>query len=203
LSVLSGLNKGFGGGTLFSDNKKRDTQGRRDHGRASQRPRRREWLDSCGQAVSQTTGQMSMSVPGRSRTSVLALFASSWATTPRRAPDVGAGLRGPRRWRAARDRPCRRRRHPHDLRGGAAPVGTKPVDVALLLAKMLVPEPMRPAWSEVQRMSASRLPFERLLDIDARMREAAARPVIVPDQVVIDHGRVFVSPRPSPASANG
>ena len=25
------------------------------------------------------------------------------------------------------------------------------------------------------------------------MREAAARPVIVPDQVVIDHGKVFVS----------
>jgi hypothetical protein len=37
------------------------------------------------------------------------------------------------------------------------------------------------------------LPFERLLNIDARMREAAARPVIVPEQVVIDHGRVFVS----------
>ena len=31
------------------------------------------------------------------------------------------------------------------------------------------------------------------MTVDARMREAAARPVIVPDQVVIDHGRVFVS----------
>jgi putative transposase len=52
---------------------------------------------------------------------------------------------------------------------------------------------MRPGWSAALRMSASRLPFERLLDVDARMREAAARPVIVPGQVVIDHGRVFVS----------
>jgi hypothetical protein len=42
-------------------------------------------------------------------------------------------------------------------------------------------------------MSASRLPHERLVKVDARMREAAARPVIVPDQVVIDHGKVFVS----------
>jgi transposase InsO family protein len=73
------------------------------------------------------------------------------------------------------------------------PVGTKAVDAALLLAKMLVPEPMRPGWADALRMSASRLPHERLLTIDARMREAAARPVIVPEQVVIDHGRVFVS----------
>jgi putative transposase len=42
-------------------------------------------------------------------------------------------------------------------------------------------------------MSASRLPHARLVDVDTRMREAAARPVIVPDQIVIDHGRVFVS----------
>jgi putative transposase len=73
------------------------------------------------------------------------------------------------------------------------PVGTKAVDASLLLAKMLVPEPMRPGWAPALRMSASRLPHQRLLDIDARMREAAARPVIVPEQVVIDHGKVFVS----------
>ena len=60
------------------------------------------------------------------------------------------------------------------------PVGTKAVDAALLLARMLVPEPMRPGWSAALRMSASRLPHARLLDIDARMELAAARPVIVP-----------------------
>ncbi|NLU78793.1 transposase [Micromonospora sp. HNM0581] len=73
------------------------------------------------------------------------------------------------------------------------PVGTKAVDAALLLAKMLVPEPMRPGWANALRLSASRMPYARLVDIDIRMREAAARPVIVPDQIVIDHGRVFVS----------
>ena len=73
------------------------------------------------------------------------------------------------------------------------PVGTKAVDASLLLAKMLVPEPMRPGWSSALRMSASVLPHARLLDIDARMEQAAARPVIVPDTIVIDHGKVFVS----------
>ena len=73
------------------------------------------------------------------------------------------------------------------------PVGTKAVDAALLLARMLVPEPMRPGWSPALRMSASRLPHARLLDIDARMELAAARPVIVPDTIVIDGGKVFVS----------
>jgi hypothetical protein len=58
---------------------------------------------------------------------------------------------------------------------------------------MLVPEPMRPGWSGALRMSASRLPHARLLDIDARMELAAARPVIVPDTIVIDGGKVFVS----------
>ena len=73
------------------------------------------------------------------------------------------------------------------------PVGTKAVDASLLLAKMLVPEPMRPGWASALRMSSSRLPHARLLDVDARMELAAARPVIVPDTIVIDNGRVFVS----------
>jgi putative transposase len=73
------------------------------------------------------------------------------------------------------------------------PVGTKAVDAALLLARMLVPEPMRPGWSQALRMSASVLPHARLLDIDARMELAAARPVIVPDTIVIDGGKVFLS----------
>jgi hypothetical protein len=73
------------------------------------------------------------------------------------------------------------------------PAGTKAVDAALLLARMLVPEPMRPGWAAALAMSASRLPHARLLDIDARMDLAAARPVIVPDTIVIDGGKVFVS----------
>jgi putative transposase len=73
------------------------------------------------------------------------------------------------------------------------PTGTKAVDAALLLARMLVPEPMRPGWPAALAMSASVLPHARLLDIDARMEAAAARPVIVPDTIVIDGGKVFVS----------
>lgn len=73
------------------------------------------------------------------------------------------------------------------------PVGTKAVDAALLLAKMLVPEPMRPGWRAALRMSASRMPHARLTDVDTRLELAAARPVIVPDTIVIDHGKVFVS----------
>ena len=46
------------------------------------------------------------------------------------------------------------------------PMGTKAVDASLLLARMLVPEPMRPGWPEVLRMSASRLPHKSLADID-------------------------------------
>jgi transposase InsO family protein len=77
--------------------------------------------------------------------------------------------------------------------GVLRPVGTKAVDAALLLARMLVPELMRPGWSAALRMSASRLPHARLLDVDARMELAAARPVIVPDTIVVDGGKVFVS----------
>lgn len=46
------------------------------------------------------------------------------------------------------------------------PVGTKAVDASLMLAKMLVPEPMRPGWSAALQMSASVLPHARLVDID-------------------------------------
>ena len=71
--------------------------------------------------------------------------------------------------------------------------GTKAVDAAVLLARMLVPEPMRPGWSQALAMSASVLPHERMLAADARLALAAAKPVIIPDTIVIDHGKVFVS----------
>jgi len=73
------------------------------------------------------------------------------------------------------------------------PEGTKAVDAALLLAKMLVPEPMRPGWEDALRMSRSRIPHRRLLALDARLEHAAARPVIVPETIVTDRGSIFVS----------
>jgi putative transposase len=70
---------------------------------------------------------------------------------------------------------------------------TKTVDASLLLAHCLTPEPMRPGWVDALRMSRSVLPFRRLLDIDARLEHAAARPVIVPETIVCDHGMVYMS----------
>jgi hypothetical protein len=42
------------------------------------------------------------------------------------------------------------------------PKGTKAVDAALLLARMLVPGPMRPSWPDALRMSRSWIPHARL-----------------------------------------
>jgi hypothetical protein len=77
--------------------------------------------------------------------------------------------------------------------GVLRPAGTKAVDAALLLARMLVPEPMRPGWSDALRMAGTLIPHARWMSIDARLEHAAAKPVIMPDTVVIDHGKVFVS----------
>lgn len=73
------------------------------------------------------------------------------------------------------------------------PAGTKAVDAAVLLARTLVPEPMRPGWSNALAMAHSVLPHEQLLAADGRLAQAAAKPVIIPDTIVIDHGKVFVS----------
>ncbi|MHC0433431.1 transposase [Streptomyces sp. O3] len=73
------------------------------------------------------------------------------------------------------------------------PRGTKAVDAAILLAHTVVPEPLRPGWPDVLAMASSVIPYERLTGIDARMRGAAARPVVFPSTVVVDQGKVFVS----------
>ena len=70
---------------------------------------------------------------------------------------------------------------------------TKSVDASVLLARTLTPEPMRPGWVEALAMSRSVLPYQRLLTIDERLEHAAARPVIIPETIVCDHGKVFVS----------
>jgi hypothetical protein len=70
---------------------------------------------------------------------------------------------------------------------------TRSVDASVLLARTVTPEPMRPGWPEAMRMSESALPFRRMLSIDERLEHAAARPVIIPQVIVVDHGKVFVS----------
>ncbi|WP_329374429.1 transposase [Streptomyces sp. NBC_01483] len=71
--------------------------------------------------------------------------------------------------------------------------GTKAVDAALLLAEMAVPHPARPGWPDHLRLAHAAVPYDRLLALDARLQSAAARPVVVPETIVIDRGKVFVS----------
>lgn len=73
------------------------------------------------------------------------------------------------------------------------PKGTRSVDAAQLLAQMMVPAPMQPAWPQALAMEQSVIPYQRLLSVDARLEGAAARPVITPQTVVVDQGNVFVS----------
>jgi hypothetical protein len=70
---------------------------------------------------------------------------------------------------------------------------TKAVDASVLLARSVTPEPMRPGWIDALRMAYSVLPHRRLLAIDQRLEHAAARPVIIPDTIVCDQGKVFIS----------
>ncbi|MEV6726186.1 transposase [Streptomyces xanthochromogenes] len=73
------------------------------------------------------------------------------------------------------------------------PVGTTSVDAAMLLAQMVVPVAMRPGWDAALSMQRSVIPYERLFALDVRLEGAAARPVIMPETVIVDQGRVYVS----------
>lgn len=70
---------------------------------------------------------------------------------------------------------------------------TKAVDAALLLARAMTPEPVRPGWADALRMSRSVLPYASLLPLDERLAKAAAKPVIVPEMVVSDRGKAYIS----------
>ncbi|MFD7645658.1 Mu transposase C-terminal domain-containing protein [Kitasatospora sp. NPDC059795] len=102
-------------------------------------------------------------------------YSSAYADSA--AKDKGKGGRSGQRGR-------RRRR-----RGRA----TKGVDASLLLAQMLAPQIADRHWSPLALAENSDLPYAQMLEADPRMAGAAARPVIVPTMVVIDHGKVFTS----------
>ncbi|WP_159106621.1 Mu transposase C-terminal domain-containing protein [Streptomyces rishiriensis] len=72
--------------------------------------------------------------------------------------------------------------------GGRA---TKAVDALVLLAEMCTPQQMRPHWSLKAAAKASDLPYAQLVEADERMKGAAARPVIIPEMIVMDNGKVF------------
>jgi transposase InsO family protein len=73
------------------------------------------------------------------------------------------------------------------------PKGTKAVDAGLLIGDAMTPEPMRPGWPDSLRHAMLRLPVQRVLSADERFAAAAARPVIYPETIVIDHGKAFAS----------
>ncbi|WP_232512623.1 Mu transposase C-terminal domain-containing protein [Rhodococcus pyridinivorans] len=70
---------------------------------------------------------------------------------------------------------------------------TRAVDASLLLARAMTPEPMRPGWPQAVSMAYSALPYRVMRRVDDRLDNAAARPVIVPETIVYDHGSVYVS----------
>jgi len=76
---------------------------------------------------------------------------------------------------------------------GVIAPSTKAVDAVAVLARMVVPDPLRPGWPESLMFAHSTLPYERLLSIDARFEQAEARPVILPDTIVCDRGSVYMA----------
>jgi putative transposase len=70
---------------------------------------------------------------------------------------------------------------------------TKAVDAALLLARCMTPESMRPGWPEAVSMAYSALPYQAMRSVDDRLEHAAAQPVIVPETIVFDHGKAYLS----------
>ena len=64
-------------------------------------------------------------------------------------------------------------------------------DAALLLSDMMRPEAMREHWQENLAIALQQLPEGALIDHDNRFDGAAAKPVIYPETIVIDHGKIF------------
>ncbi|MYT24479.1 DDE-type integrase/transposase/recombinase, partial [Streptomyces sp. SID7760] len=58
---------------------------------------------------------------------------------------------------------------------------------------MAVPHPARPHWPACLHLAHASIPYERLTDIDSRLKHAAARPVIVPETVIVDRGKIYLS----------
>jgi transposase InsO family protein len=73
------------------------------------------------------------------------------------------------------------------------PADTKAVDAALLLAQILTPEFMRPGWRETLQMAHAVVPYQRLVSLDQRLELAAARPVMLPENVVVDRAKIYAS----------
>ncbi|MFA7514097.1 MAG: Mu transposase C-terminal domain-containing protein, partial [Mycolicibacterium vanbaalenii] len=72
------------------------------------------------------------------------------------------------------------------------PVATKAVDAAVLLARSLTPLPMQPGWHASVGFSRSILPAGLIPGGDELREGVAAKPVIVPESITVDRGKVYI-----------
>lgn len=73
------------------------------------------------------------------------------------------------------------------------PGSTKSIDASIVVVKGITPLVHQPGWGESVRLSRSSLPAG-VIAPDEEIREAsAARPVIVPESLTIDRGKVYTS----------
>jgi putative transposase len=72
------------------------------------------------------------------------------------------------------------------------PVATKSVDAAVLLARALTPLPMQPGWQPSVAFSRSILPGGMIEGDEEIRTSVAAKPVMVPESITVDRGKVYV-----------
>lgn len=72
------------------------------------------------------------------------------------------------------------------------PEATKAVDAAVLLARAMTPLPLQPGWDAALGYTRSVLP-QGMIPGGADVRSAiAAKPVIVPESITVDRGKVYI-----------
>lgn len=72
------------------------------------------------------------------------------------------------------------------------PVATKAVDAAILLARAMTPLPLQPGWDASLAYSRSVLPQGMLPGNEDVRASIAAKPIIVPESITVDRGKVFI-----------
>lgn len=73
------------------------------------------------------------------------------------------------------------------------PNSTKDVDAALVLVRALAPLHHQPGWDDSLRLSRSFLPAHVIAPDEEVRAVSAARPVIIPENITVDRGMVFLS----------
>ncbi|WP_457070835.1 Mu transposase C-terminal domain-containing protein [Mycobacteroides abscessus] len=72
------------------------------------------------------------------------------------------------------------------------PVASKAIDAALLLARALTPLHAQPGWEGAVAFSRSILPAGMIADDEAIRAALISKPVIVPESVTVDRGKVYI-----------